>query len=88
MRELTEGSRAGGAPKKVVEAVLAVAGAGDAIPHLQHGDLRAEAHLRLQLLHFLQRKVSRCLRHTAVGSYVPYKQHCISAQNGEGSRAL
>lgn len=49
-----------------MEAVLAVTGAGDAVPHLQHGDLCAQAHLRLQLLHFLQSRVSRRLRFTAV----------------------
>ena len=48
-----ERRRAGGAPQKVVQAVLAVAGAGDTVPHLQHGDLCAEAHLGLQLLNFL-----------------------------------
>lgn len=75
--ELTERSRAGGAPQEVVEAVLDVTGACDAVPHLQHGDLCTEAHLGLQLLHFLQSEVSRCLRGTAVGSYIPYKQQVL-----------
>lgn len=76
--ELTERSRAGGAPQKVMEAVLAIAGARDAVPHLQHGDLCAETHLGLQLLNFLQSKVSRCLRCTAVKSYIPCKQEVLS----------
>lgn len=39
-----------------MQAVLTVAGAGDAVPHLQHGDLCAEAELVLQLFGFLKAK--------------------------------
>lgn len=82
VRELTERSRAGGAQQEVMEAVFAIAGARDAVPHLQHGDLCAQAHLWLQLLNFLQSKVSRCLRCAAVKSYGPCEQD-MSAPNGE-----
>lgn len=57
-RGLTERRCAGGAPQEVVEAFLAITGASNAVPHLQHGDLCAQAHLGLQFLNFLQSKVT------------------------------
>jgi hypothetical protein len=70
----------------VVQAVLAVAGAGDTVPHLQHGDLCAEAHLGLQLLNFLQSRVPRCLTFTAVQAYIPSKQQAASFDIGARKR--